>query len=288
MNNKKIIFVFVMLLLLIPLVLAQHSHDLDLDHDHENEAPLSQIWTYTLISVLIVSAISLIGIITISIKASKLKTFLIYFIAFSAGALFADAFFHLLPELVEENGFTITISSFILIGIALFFIIEKIIHWQHCHMPITEDHVHPFAIMNLIGDAVHNFLDGLIIGVSYLVSIPAGIATTIAVALHEIPQEIGDFGVLLHGGFTKAKALGINFLTALGAVVGAVIALLASAYFENIELFLVPIAIGGFIYIAGSDLIPELHKEFTVRKAILQLIAFALGVLVMAALLLIE
>ena len=247
-----------------------------------------EIWLYALISVLIVSLISLIGIFTFSIKAKKLKSFLIYMIAFSAGALFGDAFLHLLPELVEENGFTITVSSFVLVGIGLFFIIEKIIHWQHCHMPISGEHVHPFAIMNLIGDGVHNFIDGLIIGVSYIISIPVGIATTLAVALHEIPQEIGDLGVLLHGGFSKEKALAVNFLTALGAIIGAVIALFAHTYFENIGLYLIPIAVGGFIYIAGSDLIPELHKEFTVKKAILQLIAFTAGILVMAALLLLE
>ena len=246
------------------------------------------VWFYTIASVLVVSLISLIGILTFSIKADKLKTFLIYFIAFSAGALFGDAFLHLLPELVEEHGMSLMTSGLILGGIALFFVMEKLIHWQHCHIPITEEHAHPFAIMNLVGDGVHNFLDGLIIGASYLVSLPVGIATTIAVALHEIPQEIGDFGVLLHGGFSKTKALGVNFITALSAVVGAVVALLASAYFENLELFLVPIAIGGFIYIAGSDLIPELHKEFTVKKALLQLLAFVAGILVMAALLLLE
>lgn len=247
------------------------------------------VWLYTIVSVLIVSLISLIGILTLSIKANRLKTILIYFIAFSAGALFGDAFLHLLPELVEKNGFTLTISSFILVGIAIFFTMEKIIHWQHCHHPITKEHVHPFAIMNLVGDGVHNFIDGLIIGASYIVSIPIGIATTIAVVLHEIPQEIGDFGVLIHGGFSKAKALGLNFLTALSAIIGAVIALVASTYIENIEIFIIPIAVGGFIYIAGSDLIPELHAhEFSTRKAILQLAAFLAGILVMAALLLLE
>ena len=246
------------------------------------------VWIYTIISVLAVSLISLIGVITLSIKTQKLKTFLIYMIAFSAGALFGDAFIHLLPELVEENGFTLTISGFTLSGIALFFATEKIIHWQHCHMPQNKEHVHPFAIVNLIGDGVHNFIDGLIIGVSYLVSIPVGIATTIAVALHEIPQEIGDFGVLLHGGFSKTRALMINFMSALVAVLGAIIALAADNYIENIQLFLVPIAIGGFIYIAGSDLIPELHKEFTLKSSFLQLISFIAGILVMIALLLLE
>ncbi|MCH7568582.1 MAG: ZIP family metal transporter [Nanoarchaeota archaeon] len=243
------------------------------------------IWIYSLVSVFIVSLISLIGIITIAIKAEKLNKFLIYMVAFSAGALFGGAFLHLLPEIVEANGFSFTISIFILVGIVIFFILEKLINWQHCHLPITEEHVHPFAIMNLIGDGLHNFIDGLIIGVSYIVSIPAGIATTIAVGLHEIPQEIGDFGVLVHGGFSKGKALGLNFLTALSAFIGAILALTASTYIENIELFLIPIAVGGFIYIAGADLIPELHKDFTVKKSILQLLAFIAGILVMVALL---
>ena len=243
------------------------------------------IWIYSLVRVFIVSLISLIGIITIAIKAEKLNKFLIYMVAFSAGALFGGAFLHLLPEIVEANGFSFTISIFILVGIVIFFILEKLINWRHCHLPITEEHVHPFAIMNLIGDGLHNFIDGLIIGVSYIVSIPAGIATTIAVGLHEIPQEIGDFGVLIHGGFSKGKALGLNFITALAAVIGAIIALVASTYIENIQLYLIPIAVGGFIYIAGADLIPELHKNFTLKKAILQLVAFIAGILVMVALL---
>lgn len=246
------------------------------------------IWLYSILSVLIVSLISLVGIFTISIKAEKLKKFLIYTIAFSAGALFGDTFLHLLPELIEETEFTILFPSLILAGIVIFFIMEKFIHWQHCHLPITKEHVHPFAIMNLIGDALHNFIDGLIIGASYLISIPAGVATTIAVALHEIPQEIGDFGVLLHGGFSKSKALGLNFLTAITALLGAIIVLIAGNYIENVEIYLIPIAIGGFIYIAGSDLIPELHKEFTIPKALLQLIVFIIGILIMATLLFFE
>ncbi len=245
-------------------------------------------WFYALVSVLIVSLISFVGVVTLSVRADKLKKFLIYMVSFSAGALFGDAFLHLLPELIEDGAFTISTSLFILLGIMIFFVLEKIVHWQHCHMPITEKHVHPFAITNVVGDAVHNFIDGLIIGASYLVSIPAGIATTLAVALHEIPQEIGDFGILLHGGFSKGKALFINFISALAAIVGAVVALVGAAYLEHIEFFLIPVAIGGFIYIAGSDLIPELHKEFGVKKALWELTAFAIGVLVMFALLFIE
>ena len=243
---------------------------------------------YTLISVLVISLLAFIGIISLAVNTKRLKTVLIYLISFSAGALFGDAFIHLLPEIVESYGFSLTVSLGVLGGIVIFFVLEKIIHWQHCHLPITEEHVHPFAYMNLIGDALHNFIDGIIIAASYVISIPAGLATTLAVALHEIPQEIGDFGVLLYSGFSRSKALVLNFISALAAVLGAVLALWATIVVEQIEMFLVPIAVGGFIYIAGSDLIPELHKETRLRRSIMQIIAFLLGIGVMSILLLLE
>ena len=244
--------------------------------------PSSQIWLYSLVSVILDSLISLIGIITLSISSQKLKKFLIYLISFSAGALLGDAFIHLLPESINR-GFTLTSSLSILAGIGIFFILEKVIHWQHCHGEITEEkHIHSFAYMNLVGDSLHNFLDGIIIATSYLISMPAGIATTIAVIMHEIPQEIGDFGVLLHGGFTKNKALLMNFLTALTAILGTIITLTLNKSIENLSLYLTPLAIGGFIYIAGSDLIPQLHKHSDkLSKSLLQLLAFFLGILVM-------
>ena len=248
----------------------------------------STIWIYSLVSVLVVSLISFIGVLTLSIKTPKLKSVLIYFVSFSAGALFGDAFIHLLPEAVERSGeFTLFISLSLLSGIIFFFIIEKIVHWNHCHVPVSKTHVHPFSLMNLVGDGVHNFIDGLVIGVSYLVNIPVGIATTLAVIFHEIPQEIGDFGVLLHGGFTKKKALLLNFLVSITAIVGVVLALSLSSV-EKIILFLIPFAAGGFIYIAGSDLMPELHKETDFKKSFIQLVAFVLGILVMMGMLLME
>ncbi|MCH8067454.1 MAG: ZIP family metal transporter [Nanoarchaeota archaeon] len=249
---------------------------------------MPNVWIYSLASVLIVSLISFVGLLTLTIKADKLKKILLYMVSFSAGALFGDAFIHLLPEAVEEIGFGLNISIYVLLGIGFFFIIEKFIHWRHCHIPNSKEHVHPFAMMNLFGDGVHNFIDGLIIAASYLVSIPVGIATTLAVILHEIPSEIGDFGVLLHGGFSKGKALFYNFVTALAAVLGAIVSLSISSYVENITVFLIPFAAGGFIYIAGSDLIPELHKEVKVKKSLLQFIAIVLGVSVMLLLLLLE
>lgn len=251
----------------------------------------------SLLSVILVSLISLIGLASISIREEKLRKILIYLVSFSAGALLADAFIHLLPEAVETSGFALSVSIYVLLGIGLSFVIEKIIHWHHCHHThsaecLEEHHNHvrvePFAKMNLIGDSVHNFIDGLIIGGSYLVSIPIGLASTFAVILHEIPQEIGDFGILLHGGYTRKKALFLNFITALTAIVGAIIAILANQIIPNLTEFLIPFAAGSFIYIAGSDLVPELHKETNFRKSALQLLTSVLGVLLMVALLLIE
>ena len=249
---------------------------------------MNLVWLYSLASVFIVSLISLIGVFTLGINVDKLRKILIYLISFSAGALFGDAFIHLLPEVIKNGGFGILSAVYILAGILMFFILEKVIHWQHCHMPITKTHVHPFAYMNLVGDSLHNFIDGLIIAGSYLASIPVGIATTFAVLLHEIPQEIGDFGVLIHGGFKRGRAIMLNFLTALTAVIGTIVALVLGNYISNIQQIIVPLAIGGFLYIAGSDLIPELHKETKVWISIGQIISFIFGILIMMSLLLLE
>ncbi len=245
------------------------------------------IWAYSLLSVTVVSLLSLLGIFTLSIKKNKLKNILIYSISFSAGALFGDVFIHLLPEIVKETGLTVQISSFVILGIVVSLFIEKIIHWRHCHMPITKTHIHPFAYMNLFGDSIHNFIDGLIIGSSYLISIPVGIATTLAVIFHEIPQEIGDFGVLIHAGIKRKKALMYNFLTATTAIFGTLIALLFSSKIEGATTMLSAFAAGSFIYIAGSDLIPELHKETQLKKSLIQIFTFILGVAIMYGLLII-
>lgn len=247
----------------------------------------SSVWLYTLLSVALVSLVSLVGIMVLSLKFDKIRGALIYLVSFSAGALMGDVFLHLLPEAIEEFGFGLSSGLGALSGIVTFLILEKIIHWHHHHNHIHH-HTKRIATMNLMGDGVHNFIDGLIIGASYLVSIPVGIATTIAVILHEIPQEIGDFGVLLHGGFSKRKALFFNFLTALTAVGGALFALLLGNN-GSIERFLIPFAAGGFVYIAGSDLIPELHKDdFKLSRSVKQLMVFILGICVMMALLLLE
>ncbi|MFA5745477.1 MAG: ZIP family metal transporter [archaeon] len=242
---------------------------------------------YTLISILLISFISIVGITVLFTKDKHLPNILLFLISFSAGALLGDAFIHLIPESFE-NGFGIAIPLAIILGILAFFVLEKIIHWRHCHLPTTKEHNHPLATMNLVGDAFHNFLDGLIIAASYVVSIPLGIATTIAVLLHEIPQEVGDFGVLLYAGYSKKKALIMNFLISLTALLGGIIGLLLSSKIALFSSIMIAFTAGGFIYIATSDLIPEMKKETAIKKTILQFIGILLGVGIMLLMLLLE
>ncbi len=248
---------------------------------------MNEVWLYSLISVFLVSIIPLLGIFILGIKIETLKRVLIYLVSFSAGALLGDAFIHLLPKVISV-GYNVSAAIYILSGILLFFVLEKFVHWQHCHAPITKTHVHTFAYMNLFGDALHNFIDGLIIAASYIVSLPVGIATTLAVVLHEIPQEMGDLGVMLYAGFSKMRAVMLHFVTGLVAVLGTIGGLALNRFFASSELFLVSIAIGGFIYIAGSDLIPELHKETNAKKSLMQTISFIIGMLIMLGLLALE
>lgn len=244
---------------------------------------------YGLLSVFIISLISLVGLAFLSIKNGFFERMLLIAVSFSAGALLGDALFHLLPEAVNgAQGLTFEVAIYTLTGILLSFVIEKFIHWRHCHIPTSQKHPHSFAYVNLFGDGVHNFIDGMIIAASYLVSIPVGIATTIAVVLHEIPQEIGDFGVLLHGKMSVRKALGFNFLTALTAVLGFIITFWISGQAQQALKFLVPFAAGSFIYIASSDLIPELHKETRPLFSMLQFGAIIAGLAIMSSLLLLE
>jgi zinc and cadmium transporter len=246
-------------------------------------------WLLSLVSVIIVSLISLVGIFSLLLNDTRLGKILLYLVSFSAGSLFGDAFIHLVPEAMEGNGSGTSVPILIIFGILFSFAMERFLQWRHCHIPTSAEHPHSFAYMNLFGDAVHNLIDGLIIAGSYLVSLPIGVATTLAVIFHEIPQEMGDFGVLVYGGFNKRKALWLNFLTALTAIAGALTAIILSSVLEGFTPLLIPFAAGNFIYIAGSDLIPELRKDIPEpRKATMQMISIVLGVIIMALLLLLE
>jgi zinc and cadmium transporter len=230
-------------------------------------------------ATIIVSLIAFIGIFTLAIKDKILQKILLWLVGFAAGALIGGAFLHLIPEAVESNGIA-SIGLWTIIGFAGFFLIERVLYWRHCHK-YGKCEVHMFTYMNLLGDGIHNFIDGLIIAAGFVVSIPLGIAATIAIIAHEIPQEIGDFGVLVYGGFSKLKALFFNFLSAITAVIGAIVGVFLAGTTESFIPLLLAFAAGGFIYIASSDLIPELHKEADIKKSLVSFAFFILGILFM-------
>ena len=238
---------------------------------------------YIIFATIFVSLLSFVGILTLTLKDKMLNKILLVLVGLSAGTLMGGAFLHLLPETVEKSEkFDVPILDlfiFILIGFIVFFIIEKVLHWRHCHK--GECDVHTFRYMNLIGDSIHNFIDGLIMAASFVTSIPLGITTTIAISTHEIPQEISDFGVLIYGGYSKKKALMLNFVVALTSVLGGIVGYLISSSVENIVLYILPFAAGGFIYIAATDLVPEIRKELDMKKYMLTLVIFIVGILIM-------
>jgi len=246
---------------------------------------------YSFLAIAAVSAISLIGAFFLSVSTNRLERVLFFLVSFAAGALLGDTVFHLLPEIAAGNGFTLPVSISIITGILIFFIVEKFFHWQHCHEPACLEHHdsrrHALAATNLIGDGIHNFIDGLVIAGSFAAGPILGISTTLAVILHEIPQEIGDFAVLIHSGLSRRRALSLNILSACTAFLGGGLFFI----FPNAAAtttVIIPLTAGGFLYIALSDLIPELHHERRPFHSTLQLLGLIVGLTVMASLLLVE
>lgn len=236
------------------------------------------IFWYTFLSVLFVSFLSLLGALLLSIRRKVMEQIITYTLALSSGVLLGSTFFELLPEgvvLMPDGVFIWT-----LIGFISFFCLEKILQWHH---HVEGRHVHeekPFAFLTLIGDGIHNFMDGAVIAAAYLVSIPLGMTTTLAVIAHEIPHELSDFLILIYGGFTNKRALFYNFLSAATAIVGAILVLTVSRQFADLERYLVPVAAGNFLYIAASDLIPELLTKRQGKTSIIQVIIMLLGILI--------
>jgi zinc and cadmium transporter len=245
------------------------------------------VWTYTLVSVALVSLISLIGIVTLSLRGARLERILLFLVAFAVGALFGDVFIHLLPESFGKVGANLVISLLVIMGFLIFFVLEKFLRWRHLGSARTSP-FQPVVTMNIVGDGVHNLIDGMLIAASYMVSIPIGISTTIAILLHEIPQEIGDFGILVNGGLPVKRALLFNLLAALVAFVGATATILIGEQVKNYAAYLLPVTAGGFIYIAGPDLIPELQQEVKLSSSIWQFAALLFGVAIMALLTLLD
>lgn len=227
------------------------------------------------LAALLISAISLIGILTIHWSKTKVTHLVTFFVPLAAGTMLGSVFFHLLPEaaeLIPEASF----FPLLLLSFLIFVLIEKAFHWRHCHQ--EDCSIHPFGYMNILGDGVHNFLDGIVLVTAFLVSIPLGLATTLAVAIHEVPQEIGDFGVLLHAGFTKKKALLLNFGSALLALVGVVVGAVIAEQIQAVVPFFLLFAAGGFLYIAATDLIPEMRKAKDRQSLVLSIVSFLFGI----------
>ena len=233
---------------------------------------------YILASTFLVSLISFVGALTLLLKEKLLNEILLFLVAFSAGTLIGGAFLHLIPEALESMPHD-TVFIYLLAGFIMFFLLEKYLYWRHCHNGVCP--VHAFTYMNLVGDALHNFLDGLVIAAAFSVSLKIGIITTVAVILHEIPQELGDFGVLIYGGLTKARALGYNFLFGLTAMVGALGGYFLIKVVSGMSVIFLSLTAGGFLYVASSDLIPELHKQKGFKRSTISFIVFMAGLVFM-------
>lgn len=232
-----------------------------------------------LLSVLLVSGISLVGVFFFSLKEKTLDKFLEIFISFACGSLLGDVFLHLLPEMFNDLGE----QAFFLTGIffIFFFALEKFFYWRHCHD--EHCHLHTFTYLNLIGDTIHNFIDGTIIAASFLANFSLGISTTLAVVFHEIPQEIGDFSILIYGGIKKEKAILWNFLSALSAFLGALLVYFFARQATGVTSYFLPLAAGNFLYLSGTDIIPELHEKGkkSIKISIYQFMAVLSGFFLM-------
>ncbi|NTU99057.1 ZIP family metal transporter [Candidatus Falkowbacteria bacterium] len=235
-------------------------------------------------SVTLVSLISMIGVFFLLTSEERVNRLIMLLVSLSTGTLLGDAVIHILPEAVESSTDQMRTWYYFLIGLLIFFILEKIIHWHHCHNHEDCDHRKTLGIMNLVGDGLHNFIDGAILAAAFLTSTSLGIATLIAVIAHEVPQEIGDLGVLFHAGYSRTRAILLNFASALASFVGAIMTIILSNQIGNFNDYILPITAGGFIYIAAADLIPELKKDTAPHKSLIQLCGILIGIAAMVML----
>jgi zinc and cadmium transporter len=246
------------------------------------------VWFYSVLAGLVVAGVSWVGSFTFLIKPHILQKYLHFLVSLSVGVLLGDAFIHLLPEAIEHTGDHEKVLKFTLFGIFIFFILEKLVRWHHHHshhghihevQDITHTQTKPLAKLNLAGDAIHNFIDGILIAGSFLVSPATGLMTTLVIVIHEIPQEIGDVGALIYGGYTPKKALWYNFLCGLSCVAGVIFLLIVGKKFEDDIVYFLPLSAGAFIYIAASDLIPELqNKQISIRQQLTQGLLIGSGI----------
>ena len=206
-------------------------------------------------------------------------------VSYAIGALLGAAFLEVIPHAFERVD-AHTAALTILAGIFVFFILEKLVLWRHCHTEDCEAHDHHAqahdhgrsGMLILVGDTVHNFIDGVLIAAAFLESTQLGVITAIAIFAHEIPQEVGDFLILLHSGYSKARALVMNMVSSLASLVGGVLGYFALQSFTGAVPILLGIVAASMIYVAVADLIPGLHKRTELRSTLSQAVLIALGV----------
>jgi zinc and cadmium transporter len=232
-------------------------------------------------SSLLMSALALVGVITLSLNQKTLNRLLLPLVALSAGSLLGGAFFHMIPEAIDKTGDEMIVYMYVVGGFASFLLLEQALHWHHCHREATHCQK-PQTYLILIGDGIHNFIGGMAVAGTFLIDVRLGISTWLAAAAHEIPQEIGDFGVLVHGGWAPRKALLLNFLSALTFLLGGLLTYTLS--FSGWIYFLIPFAAGNFIYIGASDLIPEVNRHESFARNILHFCCFCTGISVLLVL----
>jgi len=237
---------------------------------------------YSLASAVVMSLISLAGAVAIFFRKESINKLIPVFVAFAAGALLGAAFFDVLPEAVEHKGKEVLV--YVLLGLMMFFVMERYIHWHHCHSNECRRHYHPMTYLNLVGDALHNFVDGALIAASFMINVQLGIVASFAIAAHEIPQEIGDFAILVHGGLSRFKALAFNFVSSLTAIVGVLSTFFFAESIDSLIPIILAVTGGGFIYIATADLIPKIHRETNRKNASAQFVALSFGIAVIFAL----
>jgi zinc and cadmium transporter len=225
-------------------------------------------------SGILMSCIALVGAVAVFIREETLKKALLPMVALSAGSLLGAALFHMIPKTVEQFENSMLGYIWVAVGFAVFFCLEQFLHWHHCHRPTSEHHHAPTYLL-LIADGLHNLVGGLTVGAAFMFDFRLGVTTFLAEAAHELPQEIGDFGVLVHGGWSVKKALIYNFLSSSTFMVGALGAYLASAAIDIA--YVVPFAAGNFLYIAAVDLVPEVNKHAKLTTSILHFGCFLAG-----------
>ena len=235
---------------------------------------------WILASGILMSCIALVGALTLILKKETLDKILMPLVAFAAGSLIGGALLHMLPAAVSQMGNGISVYLWVIGGFLSFLALEQFLNWHHTHSSEPDQRA-PLTYLILIADAIHNFIGGLSVAASFLISVPLGISAWLAAAAHEVPQELGDFGVLVHGGWAKRRALMFNFVSALTFLLGSIVAYVASSTIDVV--FLVPLAAGNYLYIGAADLIPEIKKANEISTNVIHFVSFTLGILLLGA-----